>query len=772
MLFVWFLVSALGQVTVAAAPDDATAEVTIERVQIGFDGNYKVGQWSPIVVHLSTNRSMTLQLVVEAFDPDGSRTALPHPAVELLKAGSHQLEGQFKVGRLDSPLGVRIVEGSTTLAERQFRTESTGASDFRPALKMSSTLVATIGKPAGFSNNATKGEPQSESSTSAGGSESGGLRVAELESYRQLPKNPIAFNGLDALVIAGDFDLSAKHNQAVREWVRSGGHVVLAVGSRVPDYLGSSLANWISAPGDNETPAPVPILGTSQLRDLNGLESLVPRTENSTSIVRRGSRVDAAHIGPTEGEIFVRGLDGPLLVGVPFGFGKITFLGVDLDRAPLSTWNQVSDLATRLVTGERAATSTTEESGRRQLAQTGISDLSTQLYTSQQQFPSLKRYSRSSVMGMMVLYLILVGPIDYFIVHRLLKKPRLTWFTFPSMVIVAAVLACWTAAASNGSTLQLNQLDIVDIDVQSQSVRSNSWMTVYSPETRRYRMDVQSTDLGSPHTTELTAEPSEDASLRLSWSGIPESSFGGMYRTGGFEIGRPPYAFSANGTAIENFPILIWSARTIASSDVRNVQGLVESELESTRPGHLSGTIEHNLAMPIENWMIAFQNTVYRPTSQSDNVAQTALPPGRPFRLSLTTPGIRQRVLNAFLTGTLKRRVEVKISDQGSGIYIERTPYDPLNRNLADIVRMLTFHQEAGGKAYTGLDNDGLRELDLSGQLSRNRAVLFGQIRLPASQLMLDGEPKEATQHWGFVRILLPVAQKHVTPKQLPDGKG
>ena len=70
---------------------------------------------------------------------------------------------------------------------------------------------------------------------------------------------------------------------------------------------------------------------------------------------------------------------------------------------------------------------------------------------------------------------------------------------------------------------------------------------------------------------------------------------------------------------------------------------------------------------------------------------------------------------------------------------------------------MLSLHEAAGGRAYTGLTNSLLSDMDCTYLTKLDRAVLIGQIDLPVSDLSLDGEPLEATSVRTFVRVLLPV---------------
>ncbi|MDB5385142.1 MAG: hypothetical protein JWM11_788, partial [Planctomycetaceae bacterium] len=84
-------------------------------------------------------------------------------------------------------------------------------------------------------------------------------------------------------------------------------------------------------------------------------------------------------------------------------------------------------------------------------------------------------------------------------------------------------------------------------------------------------------------------------------------------------------------------------------------------------------------------------------------------------------------------------------------------PFDSSRRDLPYIMRMLSFHQAAGGREYTGLRHDVLEGLDLSQQLRIGRAVLMGRLRKSSVQWNVDGQPVVDSDSVTYVRMVLPV---------------
>jgi hypothetical protein len=482
-------------------------------------------------------------------------------------------------------------------------------------------------------------------------------------------------------------------------------------------------------------------------------------------------QVPAARLGQTGGDVLVPGLDGPLLVQVPHGFGRVTFLAVDLDRAPLADWAGLHEMCLKILARGRDENQHLKSQESTQLAQLGVTDLASQLHFAQDDFPRVARFSVWGIMGLVLIYLLIIGPLDYFLVHRVLKKPQLTWITFPGWVLVAVGLSIGLAERTNGQGLQANQVDIIDIDAASQQVRGQSWVTLYSPETRRYAVKVE------PQTRTWNngeAPGTPPLPSRLSWSGAPEAGIGGMYRPGGLQLARRLYQFGEAATEIENLPISIWSTQSLTAQwdhvplESKTEGPLIESALQSVGVGRLSGSITHQLPFPLDDCLLAFGNRVYFPMQRVRGVPMPILGPLQTWEVGGQSRG-EQRELRGYLTQVTSTRVPKETgSAKETRVQIEQTPYNPLSRDRTELVRMLTFHQAAGGSSYTRLRDDQLQELDLSLQLRMGRAVLFGRLKSnspAAARVVVDGQALNPAAQATYIRCVLPV--EHIALPEL-----
>ena len=753
-LTVLFCAASPGQ---EASPD--AADVQIKHVTLGFDGRYKVGRWSPVRVDVVSSRECDVVAVLEAPDAEGNMTELPSVSQHLGTQTSATLRSRFLTGRTDGVIRVRIEDRDGVLLDARTipMSDQHASESGMPAtspLGLDSRLIVTLGRPAGFASLDNSGltvgaKPQNREENP------GPFLVIDAGDSADLPRDSFGYEAVDSLIIAGDYEIDSSQSTAIRDWVRRGGHLVLALGTGVTSYLAGPLSHWID---DSVSVASETML----LRDveLNDLESY---SRQSVRVPVRGRSTVAAKLHPHDGRVRASAFNGPLLVESAYGFGRLTVLALDLNRAPLADWEALPALCERLVSPasrSEAGERTQEQQGR--LSHTGVTDIATQLHASLESFPDVQRFSTWSVMGLMTVYLLLIGPLDYYVVHRVFGRPQLTWITFPLLVTAGACAAVTMARSSNGDQLRRNQADLVDIDASGTGLlHARSWMTAFSSETGRYRIESQPAG-------NSWSNGAADGTLTsvLTWRGIPEDSFGGMYRQGGFALTRNQYEFSTGAATIHNLPFRIWSTQNLfASWSIDSVE-LAVSNLTNPSPGLLAGSLSHRLPVAIQDWVLAYDTRVYWPRTTQQASPVFRIEPGQV--LSPSDPNVTQRRdLRSFLTGTRSKRSKEK-QVHLQRIINEQTAYDPLSRDTQYIVRMLTLHMAAGGRQYTGLDNNLLRELDLSLLLQLDRAVLLGQVDMAAGDLRLNNEAVENGRHQTFVRIVLPVKRTGTAPRELP----
>jgi hypothetical protein len=553
------------------------------------------------------------------------------------------------------------------------------------------------------------------------------------------------------IVLSGEFELSEEQAAALQSWTLRGGHLIVAIGSRVDAFESSRLAKWLSK---------IEVSEAQRLTEVGAFEAFV----SSNSRIPP-SKCTGCLVHVQDSSILVRNLDGNLAARTAMGLGRVTVCGIDFDKPPFSNWRASPQLVFKLA-DFRSETETTSNQSKR-FSRSGITELQSQLQTGLEAGDEQSGRSTLLILGLILLYLIVIGPGDYALVHRLFKSPSKTWYTFPGLVILIAFAANITANSRNGSDVSTRQIELIDIDTQSGFVREKTWFTVYSPTNRRYKISVDHAPsvLPAKDVTELQADG-------VRWVGLPESSFGGMYRQSGLELGKPSYLFATDYSFVADMPIPVASNRVLESEAVCQVTGkIVESTLKRAANGQLaySSVLTHHLSVPIDNWLIVYGSRVY----YYDHLAATELKlPAEhsaikpEVELEIDGPTVESEQLSTFMTGTTRYRVEGKNPTDHEIIH-EQTKYNPRSTEILPIIRMLSLHDETGGQEYTSLMNHSLAEFELSRSLSLDRAIIIGTINTPSTKLNINDSEVAPALRQSFVRIVIPVLEKEKIQRTL-----
>ena len=159
-----------------------------------------------------------------------------------------------------------------------------------------------------------------------------------------------------------------------------------------------------------------------------------------------------------------------------------------------------------------------------------------------------------------LVYILIVGPLDYFLLKRVFKRLELTWITFPVIVLVVSAAAYGTAYYLKGDDLRVNKIDLVEYDLNSpQEAYGTTWFTLFSPRIQNYTVGLE------PSAPGWAAAPPADATshpVTVSALANPDLS----ERVGSSSLFRQPYAYAEDASGLERVPIPVWSTRSFQAS--------------------------------------------------------------------------------------------------------------------------------------------------------------------------------------------------------------
>ena len=701
------------------------AEENALLVRIGFDQSFQVGQWTPVVVENVSAEAQSCEVI--AVDPDG--LGISHPLTRQVSDGTNaatRWTGVVRCGRLDGGLDVRVLNASrATIQQRKVLASKATKEPVDDAIRSEATTCyplrqsESVWLEIGTANDLLKSV--------------GSIHAIRSETLPSTVEIPWALDGVDGIWLTSRVPLSDPARIELERWLRRGGHLALAITTDADEFE--------ETPWSRLLKGLVEARGRSRTTDLSGIEALTVQGRKILGANR--TPVPVTTLSRSEGLIMASCLEGPLLTRSCFGFGLITVIGVDPAVPPISRWDGRSNFIKRLLLPSNDAESA-KVPARSSLSQSGITDLASQWRAAAIQIPGIERPTLWGALGLLLVYAAVIGPLDYLLVHKLLKRPHWTWASLPLLVAVTSFGTVWLARASNGDAAKLTQLDVIDIDAGRQEVISRSWATAYSTENARWNVETLPAQITSKQPQRI-----------LSWLGFPENASGGMYRDSGFELGHAVAQSAADQSSLEGLPIAQWSSKSLTSETIWIAESpLIESELTSSAAGALDGRVVHHLPFDLHDWIIVFDKWIYRPHPKFGEAA-TVWAANHPW-----TPKDDcnyGRELRGFLQRTTATKKQSKKGSTLEDVLIEKERYNPLSLDPADILQMMTLHEAAGGKNYTGLDHQSLRGFDVTQLLSLDRAIVIARVTEPTTAWKFNGEARPPTRHHSFVRILLPV---------------
>jgi hypothetical protein len=369
-----------------------------------------------------------------------------------------------------------------------------------------------------------------------------------------LPSRVEAWGPIDRLIWQ-DIDsnrLDTDQLAALRGWIAGGGRLVIVGGTAGPNTLSAfsdtllpfrPIATLeVAADALSALVGSVPV-GTADLPAMSG-ELIAGRT-----LLASGDRVIAADR--------------------PYGNGNTTLIGFD----PTTKW--IADG----VAGEtlwRRVIPTRTSSGL-------VLGDDSQLISAVSQLPSLALPPIGGLIALLAGYILLVGPINYFVLKRLDRR-EWAWVTMPLLVAVFAVGAYVYGAALRGSDVLVNEVALVRGSPGATDGTAQVYIGVFSPSRGTYQVEVPGGALLS--------------------SPISGDFFGGEGTASTLDV------VQSDPARVRDLAVGFGSLRTIRAETPMAVP-LVETAIR-LEDGHLKGTVKNASQITLESPSVVLGSTVAR----------------------------------------------------------------------------------------------------------------------------------------------------------------
>lgn len=775
----------------------------------------KEGHWAPITFRLKVlgESNARFKLVVETTDYDDYRTIASWPLGDILTyknpastddndkvvmPGEMPYTAYVKLGRQgEVTLRIWTDDGDASYPVSESRVVTVQSRN------PSTFAVLSLGNIRTFRLPAVKSDISTTDANTSSRLRNGRVEIARCATIDDMPDQWFGYDGIDLVVMttAGmpddflanlfDKDKSSAsrylaRREALLEYVRRGGRLFITCGKKGNDLLQMEaftrilpaniaatdsvdklLIEW--GTGRSKLSMPPPPKKTAKDSENDKEKQGEPEPER-IPILKLSAVADRLPNCLMPASTPSAPPPTPLVVQGALGLGKITLAAFDIDDpavlSSLSTAEQAELWQWCLRNAGPARAYDTPQSVERlnsgystPLNVNGETEngIATGIRNHIDTFEGVPVISFGWIALFILLYTLIIGPIEYLFLKKILGRLELTWITFPLIVLTVSVAAYYTAYSVKGKDTKTNKIDLIDVVLDPDGggrIYGRSWFTIFSPRTEYYTLALEPKPTWSPPATGKVSGV-RPASTILDWFG----GTGGNKATnqGGFTRRSYNYRIDATGetgnaNGLTGVPTLVWSTKAYTGQWAGRFEpgnAPIVSTLAHPPANRETATGTVTVNLPLGDVVEAA--FIYRDAL----TPVRALPVGKPLTFLPRPDGELRSNLLAYAPWFRAQEVDedqYQTKNYGRTYPTARQTQSPTMNG--EISLWGAFFHEASAGGEQRLQNSSLRTLDQSWRLrasNTEEVILIAKLRTVsgvAEELMSDPTSPSPTSLW------------------------
>ncbi len=433
-----------------APPAQAQSGIVTLTINAGFGGRFRDNMWTPVLVRLENSGApFSGTLIIRPERTRGLTNPVSTP-IELPRDAVQTFTLYVSLRSFTDNLRVEVLTPDSLIAAEAEATVSVILPRERLYVRVSDTLSSSID----LSGAVSAGQLATQTDIAA---------IA-------IPDRAVGLEAVDTLVVANADTgiLSPDQRAALREWVTGGGHLIVTGGAGY-QAAAAGLLDILPFRPDSSTPsqdfgALATVAGAGYTLDSN----------TETSLIATGTLADDAQTLAADSE------GRPLIVRRLLGLGLVDYLAFDPLATPFDAWDGLPNLWLSLATSGEPRPSWA--SGFLNIAQG---------YPAIEILPGVTVLPEATAMAVfLVLYILLIGPINYFVLSRIGRR-ELAWVTIPAFILIFTAAAWVTGFNLRGEEIILSRLSVIESWADAPDARIRQLIGLLAPRRAQYNLALE-----------------------------------------------------------------------------------------------------------------------------------------------------------------------------------------------------------------------------------------------------------------------------------------
>jgi hypothetical protein len=436
--------------TVQAAPPEQTLPGTITlSVEAGFDGRFREYNWMPVIIRASNEGDdVTGRLVVRPETSTDAVTNTFSTPINLPSGGQQTVFLYITARSFATQIRVELISDDGIVLAAQ----PTSVRSIQPQDRLYVVLTESA----------------------AGSVDLSGTRIGGYDAFQanwtvsDLPERAPALDSVD-LIMFTDVDsglISTAQQQALADWVTSGGHLVVTGGP-----------NWQGTAAGLTDLLPLVPEGNTTIDDLAPLSDWLSLNQSDARALEAQTIISTGSLNP-EAQTLVSTEDGvPLIARWTVGAGTVDYIAADPNLEPLRAWGRLPELWFTLVT-----TTGVTPGWAHGFQEWNQAAQASEILPGFDPLPDIL-----PLCGFLVAYIALIGPVNYLVLNRINRR-EWAWFTIPMFIVLFSAAAWALGFNLRGNEATLNRLAVVQSWSDSERARVDGLIGLLSPRRAQYTL--------------------------------------------------------------------------------------------------------------------------------------------------------------------------------------------------------------------------------------------------------------------------------------------